>query len=84
MHSLEVTDSLRKILAKLAKENPQACRAVTSKMREIVDNPCHLKPLRGEMHGSRRVHIGSFVLTYELDGEIIRFLDFNHHDNVYI
>jgi len=50
-----------------------------------LENPYHYKPLRGDMKGSRRVHIGHFVLIYEIleEEKKVRFLDFDHHDNVY-
>ena len=37
-------------------------------MKQILKDPYHFKPLRGDLHGSRRTHIGkSFVLIYEID-----------------
>jgi addiction module RelE/StbE family toxin len=57
----------------------------TKKFSEIRENPHHYKPLSGSMHGERRVHIGSFVLTYEIDEarKTVIFVDFDHHDHVY-
>ena len=34
---------------------------------------CHMK----------RVHIGSFVLTFQIKEDIIIFEDFDHHDKIY-
>ena len=59
---------------------------ITKKVEEILNNPYHFKPLRGDMHGTRRVHIDkSFVLIYEIDdvNKIITILDYEHHDKVY-
>jgi len=54
------------------------------KMAEILQNPEHYKELRNVMKGTRRVHIiKSFVLTYRIDGEYVKFMDFDHHDNIY-
>jgi mRNA-degrading endonuclease RelE of RelBE toxin-antitoxin system len=54
-------------------------------MLEIVQNPHHYKPLRGDMHGTRRAHVGSFVLTFSMDEtkQIVRFLTLEHHDDAY-
>jgi len=55
-------------------------------VNEIIKNPYHFKPLRGDLHGARRTHIGkSFVLIFEIDEKkkIIRILDYDHHDTIY-
>jgi addiction module RelE/StbE family toxin len=53
---------------------------------KILENPYHYKPLRGDHHGSRRVHIGSFVLVYEVceSDKTVLILDYEHHDKVFI
>ncbi|MBA2840956.1 mRNA interferase RelE/StbE/toxin YoeB [Methanococcus maripaludis] len=59
--------------------------AVNKKVSEILENPEHYKPLRGDMHGSRRAHVqSSYVIVYEIDGNIVRLLDIEHHDKVYL
>ena len=86
MYALEVSDKLKKELAKLAKKSPKQAKIITGKIRQILDNPCHFKPLRGDMKGTRRVHIDkSFILTYEIDENdlVIRLLDYDHHDKIY-
>ena len=57
-----------------------------AEIEQILENPTHFKPLRGDMHGARRVHVdSSFVLTYEIleEGKVVRILDFAHHDEIY-
>ena len=59
---------------------------IDKKVLQILENPHHFKPLRGDMHGARRVHIDkSFVLVYEIDEEkkTVIVLDYNHHDKIY-
>ncbi|MDW7732250.1 MAG: type II toxin-antitoxin system RelE/ParE family toxin [Methanolobus sp.] len=48
-------------------------------------NPECGKPLRNVPKGYRRVHIGSFVLIYEVDDtdNTITLLSFIHHDKAY-
>jgi len=86
MYSLSTTSNVDKIFSKLKKKNPKQLHAIFKKIEQIVINPYHFKPLRGDLHGSRRVHIDkSFVLTYDIDEKekIIRILDYDHHDNIY-
>ena len=86
MYSLESKPDVDKIFFKLSKKNPKQMEIITKKIKQILENPYHFKPLRGDMHGARRVHIDkSFVLTYEIaeNKKIITLLDYDHHDNIY-
>ncbi len=86
MYQLQISEELDKFFCKLAKKNKKQLQIINKKIQQILENPYHFKPLRGDMHGARRVHIDtSFVLTYEIDEEkkLIRLLDFAHHDNIY-
>ena len=85
-YSLEVSEKIDKIFLKLKKRDWKQLKIIDNKVREILKNPHHYKPLRGDMHGSRRAHIdSSFVLTYEIDDirKVVRLLDYDHHDNIY-
>jgi YafQ family addiction module toxin component len=85
-YTLDISDQLDKQFAKLQKKDRKQLEIIDKKVQEILQNPYHFKPLRGDMHGARRVHIGkSFVLIFEIDEKqkIIRLLDFNHHDVIY-
>jgi len=85
-YTLDISDQLDKQFAKLRKKDKKQLEAIDKKIQEILKNPYHFKPLRGDMHGARRVHIGkSYVLLFEIDEKqrIIRLLDFNHHDVIY-
>ncbi len=79
-----IDKSLKRKLSKLAKKDRVMFNFVMKKMEEIVQHPEHYKPLRYDLKNLRRVHIRkSFVLVFETKGEEIRFLDFDHHDNIY-
>ena len=83
---LEIPEHLDKIFSKLVKKDRKQLEIINKKIDQILENPSHFKPLRGDMHGARRVHIDkSFVLTYEIDEEsnVVRLLDYDHHDNIY-
>ncbi len=82
--SMDVKPSCQKAIDKLCKKNSLLREILRKKMEEIMENPFHYKPLRYELAGERRVHImKSFVLKYEIKDNIVIFLAFRHHDDVY-
>ncbi|MBF0475077.1 MAG: type II toxin-antitoxin system RelE/ParE family toxin [Deltaproteobacteria bacterium] len=58
---------------------------LNKKIDEILENPHHYKTLRNVLKNRCRVHIGSFVLIFEIDKEnrIVVFNSFKHHDEDY-
>jgi mRNA interferase RelE/StbE/toxin YoeB len=81
MYEIYLESKVEKIFSKL--DNRQM-NIITKKLEQISINPEHFKPLRGDMHGIRRVRIDkSFVLLFEIEGNIIRVIDYSHHDEVY-
>jgi len=85
-YALDINKHCDRVFKKLAKKDRKRLEIIDDKIEEILENPQHFKPLRGDMHGSRRVHIdSSFVLVYEIDekAKVVRVLDFGHHDKIY-
>lgn len=85
-YALDISDELDKKFSKLAKKDKKQLEIINKKVEQIQENPYHFKPLKGDMKGSRRVHIDkSFVLTYEVgeENKVVRLLDYDHHDNIY-
>jgi YafQ family addiction module toxin component len=83
---LDIPEKLDKIFGKLAKKDRIQMEILKAKIEQIIEEPHKFKPLRGDMKGARRVHIGkSFVLVYEIDEQshAIRLLEYEHHDKVY-
>ena len=83
---LNISAEADKKFKKLQSKNKKQLEIIDKKIQQILQNPYHFKPLRRDMHGSRRVHIDkSFVLVYEIDekNNIIRILDYDHHDKIY-
>ncbi len=86
-YSLDVSDDLDKIFQKLAKKDKRTLEAINKKIKEILENPTHYKPLHAPLQNKRRVHIsGSFVLIFKIDEEkkIVQILEFEHHDKAYL
>jgi mRNA-degrading endonuclease RelE of RelBE toxin-antitoxin system len=83
----KLSDPLKKTLGKLAKKDNPLATALRKKIEQIVNCDIseieHFKNLRGPKSHLKRVHIGSFVLTFRLEGKIVYFEDFDHHDNIY-
>jgi len=85
-YELYSTDNIYRVFKKLEKRDKTQLEAISKKITQILQNPYHFKPLRGDLKGRRRVHIdSSFVLTYVIDeqNKIIKLLDYDHHDNIY-
>jgi mRNA-degrading endonuclease RelE of RelBE toxin-antitoxin system len=53
------------------------------KIDEILENPEHYPVKKYELKGKRGVHVGSFVIVFEIKDEEAIFLRFKHHDHVY-
>ncbi|MDD5191696.1 MAG: type II toxin-antitoxin system RelE/ParE family toxin [Candidatus Nanoarchaeia archaeon] len=87
MHSYEVIPYLQRILNKLSKKDKNLYEQVLKKIEEVItsSNIEHYKNLRYDMKDKKRVHIGHFVLVFQFikSENKIKFLDFDHHDNIY-
>ncbi len=85
MYAPDFLPNLDRVLRKLAKKDPVIHNAVRNKVKEILENPHHYKPLGNVMSGKRRVHVGSFVLVFSIDEtrKTVVFEDFEHHDKAY-
>jgi len=81
------TSKISKTLGKLKSKNPVLFRAVQRKINQI--GSCdeitvqHFKNLRHDSSEYKRVHVGSFVLTFRIEGDTVVFERFRHHDNAY-
>lgn len=44
-----------------------------------------MQAFKNDKKGECRIHIGSYVLTFEIDenNEIVEFLDYGYHDKIY-
>ena len=85
MYALEVKEGVDRAFRRMAKKDRNRLDAVEKKVQEVLEDPHRPKPLRAPMEGKRRVHVGPFVLVYEIDEQrkVVILLDFEHHDRVY-
>ena len=85
MYGLEIKPTADRAFKKLARKDREQLRRVNGKIREILADPHRFKPMKHPLDGCRRVHVGSFVILYEIDERngVVSILDYDHHDNVY-
>ena len=85
MYSLEIVEKVDRIFKKLRKKDLVQFEALSRKVNEILENPQQYKPLKSPMSHMRRVHVGSFVLAYEIDEarNVDTIRRYEHHDSVY-
>jgi YafQ family addiction module toxin component len=85
MYALKLSDKIIEIFRKMEKKNRKQLEIINKKVLEIRENPHRFKPLSNIMKGFRRVHFGSYVLTYHIDenNKIIALEDYDHHDKIY-
>lgn len=86
MYSLEIEQEVHRAFKKLAKKDPKQFDAVNKKIEQILVDPQQFKPLKHPLEGLWRVHIGHFVLIYEIFAEqkTVRIIKYKHHDEAYL
>jgi len=85
MYSLVLTETVERLFAKIKARDRGQWMTIEAKLRQILENPHHYKPLRAPLQNQRRVHIGPFVLVYMIDEKekAVVLLRYKHHDDAY-
>lgn len=80
-----MVEKVDRIFKKLQKKDSVQFEALSRKISEILENPQQFKPLRSPMQHMHRVHVGPFVLVYDIDEpkKVVTIRRYEHHDNVY-
>lgn len=80
-----MVEKVDRIFKKLRKKDLAQFETLCRKINDILENPQQFKPLKSPMQHMRRVHIGSFVLVYDIDEvrKVVTIRRYEHHDNVY-
>jgi len=82
----QYSEELVKKLKKIKKKNSKQYSIIIKKINEILNDPTRYKNLSYGMKDRKRVHIdSSFVLVFKIDfnNQIVKFLDYDHHDKIY-
>ncbi len=77
------SDEFKVQLKKLKKKDKIMFERVHKKIKQILLEPTHLKHLKNILKGEQRVHLGPFVLKFEVKENKIYFITFKHHDSAY-
>jgi YafQ family addiction module toxin component len=81
-----VSKKLKVQIEKIHKKDRVFYDSLMRKIKEILNDPHHYKPLRHDLKGFYRVHLEkSFVLifTIEENNGVVKFIDLKHHDQIY-
>lgn len=86
MYSVEVREIVDKVFRKLSKKDKASFDYILKKIKEILENPYHFKPLRAPLQNYRSVHIGHYVLIYSIDesSKTVIIERYKHHDEAYL
>lgn len=82
-YAIEFSAEFEKSMKKLKKKDKSLFEQIQKKIVDLVENPEHYKPLRNVLAGYRRLHFGSFVLIYTIEGNVVRIISLDHHDRTY-
>ena len=81
------SDELETNIRKIARRDKVLAFAIRKKVSQIVslDETAiqHFKNLRGDWKNYKRVHVGSFVLMFKVEGNLTVFDRLLHHDEAY-
>jgi len=85
--SITFSEKLKKTLIKLKTKDKPTYVILEKKILQIASSDTisikHFKNLRAPLSDYKRVHLGSCVLLFRIEGDKIIFEDFGHHDRIY-
>ncbi len=84
-YDIKLSDEIEQEFEKLRKKDKGLYDAVMKKILKIAEEPFLGKPMRNILKGKRRVHVGHFVLFYEIENSPSRIvvIKLAHHDDAY-
>jgi YafQ family addiction module toxin component len=81
------SEELKRTLVILKRRDKSTYQALEKKIFQIASSDTvsikHFKNLRGSLSDFKRIHIGSYVLLFRIEGDTIIFEYFDHHDKIY-
>ena len=83
VYRVKFSDEIDKSLKKLRTKDRVLFERIQKKTIEIIENSEHYKHLTNFLAGYSRIQFGPFVLKFKIEGDIIKFLSLDHHDNAY-
>jgi len=83
MYTAVFSEEFKRQLVKIKRKNPPLYERLEKKIRSLLLDPSNRKHLRNILKGQQRVHLGPFVLRFNVEREIVYFITIEHHDDVY-
>ena len=86
MYKYSFSKNLLKTLQKISKKDIGAYSNITKKIKEICSSQDinRYKNLKKPLENYKRVHVNThFVLLFRIEGNVIIFEDYDHHDIIY-
>lgn len=77
------SSEFERAIRKIRRQDSNTFARLENQINKVVREPNIGKPLRYTLKNRRRLHVGSFVLIYEIHNGELRFIDFDHHDKIY-
>ncbi len=77
------TSTFESQLKKAKKKDQILFDRLKKSIAKVCDDPEKGKPLKHDLKGTRRVHFNPFVLVYSIEGEVVTFHYYEHHDKSY-
>jgi len=82
-YKIKFSKQFEKSMKKLKKKDFPLFEKIRKKLVAIIRSPERHKPLKNDLAGYRRVHVGSFVLIYTIRGGTVKVISIDHHDKAY-
>jgi len=82
-YHLARSEYFEKDYVRLVRKNKGLQEQIDRKIVQVLESPESYKNLRRPLQRYRRVQIGPFVMTFRVEGDIIRFVRIEHHDKIY-
>ena len=82
-YTIEFSGQFEKSMNKLKKKDKVFFEQIQRKLIDLAQHPEHYKPLKNVFAGYWRIHFGSFVLIYKIEGNVVRIISLDHHDKSY-
>lgn len=77
------TPIFQRQLKKAKKKDQTLFDRLKKSIIKICENPEIGKPLRHDLRGTREIHLNPFVLVYSIEGAIVIFHYYEHHDKAF-
>jgi len=69
--------------ARLVRKNKGLQEQIDKKILQVLKNPNSHKNLKRPLQRYKEAHIDPFVMTFRIEGNVVKFVRIEHHDKVF-